>query len=172
MITDELLEQARVVSRRLGRRMPGTGIHVDELYSAALMGLVDASGRYDPGKGASFKTFAEHRMYGSCRDLMRANVLVAGTNANKAGVTMQPIESAKNVACSVKDALQLAIESQATLRVRKAIQQLTGKSRRALWLLYVEGHTTEQVASILCVHTSRVRQYVAQSAPTLRALLG
>jgi RNA polymerase sigma factor for flagellar operon FliA len=43
----------------------------EDMVSAAMVGLVDAANRFDPGKGAKFKTFAEYRVRGAIFDEMR-----------------------------------------------------------------------------------------------------
>ncbi|MDX9710342.1 MAG: FliA/WhiG family RNA polymerase sigma factor [Trichloromonas sp.] len=43
----------------------------DDMASAAMVGLMDAAGRFDPGKGVLFKTFAEQRMRGAILDEAR-----------------------------------------------------------------------------------------------------
>jgi len=40
----------------------------DEAISCAYLGLVEAAARFDPSRGASFKTFAKHRIAGAIRD--------------------------------------------------------------------------------------------------------
>jgi RNA polymerase sigma factor for flagellar operon FliA len=43
----------------------------DDMKSAAMLGLLDAANRFDPGKNIQFKTFAEHRIRGAILDEMR-----------------------------------------------------------------------------------------------------
>ncbi|MBE9486126.1 MAG: FliA/WhiG family RNA polymerase sigma factor, partial [Chloroflexi bacterium] len=43
----------------------------DDIRSAALMGLLDAAGRFDPRRGVLFKTFAERRIRGAVFDEVR-----------------------------------------------------------------------------------------------------
>lgn len=43
----------------------------EDMTSAAMVGLIDAANKYDPGKGAKFKTFAEYRVRGAILDEMR-----------------------------------------------------------------------------------------------------
>ncbi len=43
----------------------------DDMTSAAMEGLFDAANKYDPTKGAKFKTFAEYRIRGAIFDEMR-----------------------------------------------------------------------------------------------------
>jgi RNA polymerase sigma factor for flagellar operon FliA len=43
----------------------------EDISSAAMLGLVDAAGRFDPSLGVAFKTFAEKRMRGAVLDEVR-----------------------------------------------------------------------------------------------------
>ena len=43
----------------------------EDISSAAMLGLVDAAGRFDPSVGVMFKTFAEKRMRGAILDEVR-----------------------------------------------------------------------------------------------------
>jgi RNA polymerase sigma factor for flagellar operon FliA len=59
---------------RLARRLVArTGLHsaYDDLWSAGALGLLEAMRRFDSSKGASFETFAEHRVRGAMLDELR-----------------------------------------------------------------------------------------------------
>jgi RNA polymerase sigma factor for flagellar operon FliA len=59
---------------RLARRLVArTGLQsaYDDLWSAGALGLVEAMRRFDSTKGASFETFAEHRVRGAMLDELR-----------------------------------------------------------------------------------------------------
>ena len=43
----------------------------EDMISAAMVGLIDAANKFDPGKGVKFKTFAEYRVRGAIFDEMR-----------------------------------------------------------------------------------------------------
>ncbi|HHZ92172.1 TPA: FliA/WhiG family RNA polymerase sigma factor [Candidatus Poribacteria bacterium] len=45
---------------------------LDDLVSIGIMGMLDAIDRFDPTKGATFKTFASHRIRGAVLDEIRA----------------------------------------------------------------------------------------------------
>ena len=45
---------------------------LDDLVSIGIMGMLDAIDRFDPTKGATFKTFASHRIRGAILDEIRA----------------------------------------------------------------------------------------------------
>ncbi len=66
----EHLQFVNFVVHRMRPQIPGF-ISMDELKSAAMQGLMDAAGRFDPGKGVLFKTFAETRIRGAVLDEIR-----------------------------------------------------------------------------------------------------
>ncbi len=63
-----LIEHSLRIARRLA---PGREIPVDELESAALVGLAKAINTFDPSQGASLKTWATTRVRGECLDATR-----------------------------------------------------------------------------------------------------
>ena len=75
--TDEaaLLEKYQQLVERLARRLvwrTGMQSAYDDLWSAGALALLEAYRRYDPGKGATFATFAEHRVRGAMLDELRS----------------------------------------------------------------------------------------------------
>jgi RNA polymerase sigma factor for flagellar operon FliA len=76
-VSDEaaLLEKYQGLIERIARRLVWrTGMHsaYDDLWSAGGLALIEAGRRYDPAKGASFATFAEHRVRGAMIDELRS----------------------------------------------------------------------------------------------------
>ncbi len=57
----------------------------DDMASAAMMGLLDAASRFDPGRGILFKTFAERRMRGAIIDEARKMDSFSRTQREKQG---------------------------------------------------------------------------------------
>jgi RNA polymerase sigma factor for flagellar operon FliA len=56
----------------------------DDLVNAGIIGLMDAIDRYDPSKGASLKSFAQHRVRGSIMDEIRSMDWVPYSTRDKA----------------------------------------------------------------------------------------
>src|SRR5664279_945604 len=74
--TDEaaLLEKHQALVERIARRLvwhTGMQSAYDDLWSAGALALLEAARRYDPAKGATFATFAEHRVRGAMLDELR-----------------------------------------------------------------------------------------------------
>ena len=69
-----VLEQYGVMVERMARRLISrTGLRsaYDDLWSAGAIGLIEAGRRFDVSRGASFATFAEHRVRGAMLDELR-----------------------------------------------------------------------------------------------------
>ncbi|MEZ4483714.1 MAG: FliA/WhiG family RNA polymerase sigma factor [Syntrophotaleaceae bacterium] len=64
----------------------------EDIASAAMLGLVDAAGRFDPGHGVLFKTFAEKRMRGAVLDEVRRMDWFSRTLRKKQGQIQRAIE--------------------------------------------------------------------------------
>jgi len=60
------------IAYHLSARLPAS-VMVDDLIQAGMLGLLDASGLYDPSQGASFETYATIRIRGSMLDELRRN---------------------------------------------------------------------------------------------------
>ncbi|MCL6269285.1 RNA polymerase sigma factor FliA [Sansalvadorimonas sp. 2012CJ34-2] len=58
------------IARHLSARMPAS-VQVDDLVQAGMVGLLEAAGKYDASKGASFETFAGIRIRGAMLDEIR-----------------------------------------------------------------------------------------------------
>jgi RNA polymerase sigma factor for flagellar operon FliA len=71
---DELVERhvslVIHVARDFQQRLPRS-VDPGDLVSAGNVGLVQAARRFDPGEGASFATFARHRIRGAMMDSLR-----------------------------------------------------------------------------------------------------
>jgi RNA polymerase sigma factor for flagellar operon FliA len=65
-----LLPLVRSIARRLHSRMP-KNVDVDDIVSAGLLGLVEASAKFDPAKKVPFVNYASFRIRGAILDSLR-----------------------------------------------------------------------------------------------------
>ncbi len=70
------MDFVRRLARRLARNLPAH-VSFDDLVGAGMLGLIDASRRYDPAKSDRFETFAEFRVKGAILDELRRYDLMA-----------------------------------------------------------------------------------------------
>ena len=76
MEKSHLLAQHQPLVRRIALQMLAklpASVELDDLIQAGMMGLLDASSRYEDGKGAQFETFVSQRIRGAMLDELRAS---------------------------------------------------------------------------------------------------
>lgn len=95
---DELVRTYAPLVKRIAHhlisRMPSS-VQADDLMQAGMIGLLEASGKYDPGKGASFETYAGIRIRGSMLDEIRKGDWVPRSvhrNARSVAAAMKSVE--------------------------------------------------------------------------------
>jgi RNA polymerase sigma factor FliA len=66
----EHLPIVRLIARRIHERLP-PHVPLEDLYSAGIVGLLDAFGRFDPSKQTLFRTYAQFRIRGAILDSLR-----------------------------------------------------------------------------------------------------
>jgi RNA polymerase sigma factor for flagellar operon FliA len=66
----EQLPIVRFIARRIHDRLP-PHVPIEDLYSAGVLGLLDAFGRFDPSKKVLFRTYAQFRIRGAIIDSLR-----------------------------------------------------------------------------------------------------
>ena len=67
----EYSPMVKYVANRIALRLP-PHIEVEDLISVGVLGLIDAIEKYDPARGAKFKTYAEFRVRGAILDELRS----------------------------------------------------------------------------------------------------
>jgi RNA polymerase sigma factor FliA len=66
----EHLPIVQSIAQRIHARLP-QHVPVEDLYSAGVLGLLDAFGRFDPSKQVLFRTYAQYRIRGAILDSLR-----------------------------------------------------------------------------------------------------
>jgi RNA polymerase sigma factor FliA len=66
----EHLPIVRFIARRVHERLP-QHVPIDDVYSAGLVGLLDAVGKLDPSKQVQFRSYAQFRIRGAILDSLR-----------------------------------------------------------------------------------------------------
>ena len=70
-IIKEFAHIVKAMAHRLAYRLPAY-MDAEDLVSVGIMGLMDAMDKYDPGREAKFKTYAEFRIRGAMLDEIRS----------------------------------------------------------------------------------------------------
>mgnify|MGYP001407920722 CR=1 FL=1 len=91
----EYSPMVKYVANRIALRLP-PHIEVEDLISVGVMGLIDAIEKYDPARGAKFKTYAEFRVRGAILDELRSMDWVPRSIRQKAsqiGAVIQKLQA-------------------------------------------------------------------------------
>lgn len=134
------LPLARKIAAKRKRNIPAQ-VSLDELRSAAYMGLVDASKRYDGTQ--VFANFAIPRIEGAITDYLRE----LRWGSRRSPVKTQGVEDRGQEACEYDDLFEV-VSKPANARVRNILRQH-----------FMEGESQTDIASSLGV----TRQSVSQS---------
>src|SRR6202034_3072354 len=70
-LVTESLPAVRFLANRLISRIP-TGVEMDDLVQAGVIGLLQSADRFDPRRGVKFQTFAYRRVQGAMLDYLRS----------------------------------------------------------------------------------------------------
>jgi RNA polymerase sigma factor (sigma-70 family) len=132
-------------------------IRIDELKSAAYLGLVDAASKYDVEKCNSFPAYASLRIYGSIQDYLRE--LSWGGRSNRLKVTSGD-----------EDVLEQGSDDPDQEEMFDfLIEQLDDRSRKIVSLYYRSEWKIKDIAKEIGVNESRISQILSQAREELRA---
>ncbi len=127
-----LVEQHRrlaaAIAASFHRRFPSR-FELDDLVQIGVLALLGAAARYDPGRGASFATYARHRIRGAILNALGG----AGPDPGGDGEDI-PDSSAP----SIEDLIELGEQRQA---LKAAIERLPPRQASVIKLRYGEGLT-------------------------------
>src|SRR5882672_7265553 len=70
------------LARRMASSMPNS-IDIGDLVQDGVLGLIDASHRFDEGRGIKFETFAERRVRGAMIDALRKDAWPRGVRRQR-----------------------------------------------------------------------------------------
>lgn len=91
----EYAQLVKRIAHHMVARMPSS-VQPDDLIQSGMIGLLEAAGKYDPGKGASFETYAGIRIRGAMLDEIRKGDWVPRSvhrNVREVGNTMKLLEN-------------------------------------------------------------------------------
>ncbi|MFT7138876.1 MAG: RNA polymerase sigma factor for flagellar operon FliA [Candidatus Azotimanducaceae bacterium] len=91
----EYAQLVKRIAHHMVARMPSS-VQPDDLIQSGMIGLLEAASKYDPGKGASFETYAGIRIRGAMLDEIRKGDWVPRSvhrNVREVGNTMKLLEN-------------------------------------------------------------------------------
>lgn len=169
--TAGLLTQYAPLVRRLAlqliARLPAS-VDLDDLIQAGMIGLLDASSRYQDDQGAKFETYAGQRIRGAMLDELRANDWVSRGLRQSSRSVAKAIQSQEQKRGRHPTEGEIAAELQLAL---PAYQSLLQEIQGCQLVYYEDFDRNEQENTFIDQHCSSKHQGGAQTGDPLAKLL-
>lgn len=140
-------------------------VDIEELRSAAYMGLVEAAGRYDAAFGVLFSTFAYRRIMGAMQDHLRAQGFVKEGERSPFLSLDSPIGED---GVSLKDTVEARSESNVGEAFEAVTVKLDPQAKAVLWDYFIDEHSMKEVGEKFGVSESRISQLVKSYKDRIR----
>jgi RNA polymerase sigma factor FliA len=165
------LRYTRKIARNTAQRVPG---ELDDIISAAYLGLLDAAARYDAGRGVPFEGFAHRRIVGAIRDYLRGQDFVGRRTRSRINAgelsepSMIPIRTRSEVASGEGVVVSSDPEQETGAEASMAVDTLCPRHREFVALYTYHGYTLREIGLKWGVTESRVSQIKAEVECLLR----
>jgi RNA polymerase sigma factor for flagellar operon FliA len=113
-IINEYSFLVKFIAQKISMRLP-PNIELDDLWSAGIIGLMDAIDKYDPERDNKFKTYAEFRIRGAILDELRAQDWIPRSMREKAKTIERTISRLEQKNGRVPSEKEVAMEMQISL---------------------------------------------------------
>lgn len=163
------------VVNRIKARLP-VSVSEDELFAAGMYGLMRAARSYDSTKGASFKTYAYHRIRGSILDDLRRMDFLPRSMRDRARKNGEEAPSVVGIPTDEDGheslaASQVSTESEGSDMhnvLHREIDALPDKMRIVMSMYYREEMKMREIGEKLNLTESRVSQIHSNAVSRLR----
>lgn len=165
---------ARVLARRM-RVASSAAADADDMFSAALIGLIDAVDRFEPGRGVPFEAYASLRIRGAIIDELRRM-----DERGRGATTDSPIaisldglvEADWDAFLATDDELDEPFEREDLRgRVQKAVDMLPPRQREVLARYYADALTLREAGTRMGISEARACQLHGRAISNLRRAL-
>jgi RNA polymerase sigma factor for flagellar operon FliA len=164
----------KYVASRVATGLPAS-VEQADLVSYGMFGLIDALGKFEPGRGNKFETYAIPRIKGAIIDELRAMDWVPRSvrfKARELEKAHTDLESMLNRLADKNLDPTSGMEGQETRgMLAAAINSLSEREKIVVTLYYFEGLTLAEIGEILGVTESRVCQIHTKAVGGLRGQL-
>lgn len=168
--THTLVEQYVPLANKLAyqkkRSLPAF-VDVEELVSAAYLGLVEAANRFDPVKGIAFSTFAFPRISGAINDHLRSQWRASRANAQP----LVSLDQSAGDATALRDTIEARPEK--ADRVEELFDEIVSNcdddAKNVLRLYYIEETPMKEVGRRMGVSESRISQLIKGYKTSIRS---
>lgn len=139
-------EWARGLARSRKRRS-STCASLDDMKSAAVLGLCQAARRFDPARGVSFRSYTARRIRGAIIDEIRA---ASGMTKRKPRAGADVRIEVDVVVCDERSVVECSIHLVGDkIDIKRALSVLTDRQRRVVEMTILHGMLLREAAAVL-----------------------
>lgn len=138
-------------------------IDVEELKSAAYLGLVEAASRFNPEFGTAFSTFAYPRIFGAIQDYLRS----LGWGRRDGSSHCVSLDAPNADGHDLNDMLEAKTEENDEFLEVVSVD-LNDQARQILRLYFVESYSMKEIGERFDVTESRISQLIKQYRQHIR----
>lgn len=168
VFTQNLIEQHVPFANKLAHKRKRTlprFIDLEDLKSAAYMGLVEAAGRYNPEMGVAFKTFSYRRIVGAMQDFLREQRWLRGNGPSH----MVSLDTTFNDEdCALKDTIEAKPEDQTEACFEVLTMNLDDQAKQVLKFYFIDEYSMKEVGERFNVSESRICQLIKSYKTQIR----
>lgn len=131
-------------------------VDVEDLKSAAYLGLVEAANRFNPNLGVAFSTFAYPRIFGAIHDYLREQ----GWFKRGDLTPVLSLDLAADEDLVLRDTIEAKPESQIEEYIEVITLDLDKQAKQIIKHYFVEEYSMKEVGDLIGVSESRVSQLI------------
>ena len=164
-----LVERYLPLAKSMARKMDQPNLELDELISAAYLGLVEAAESFDPGYNVNFATFARHRIHGALSNCRQAWFRLAiGSDGIHSPAFRRLRQRDEIVGWFVGKPVESPTdpEFEQTEALESYFRRLPREQANACRLIYIDGKTQAEAADLLGysrAYLCRLHQHALES---------
>jgi len=159
--SQQLVEQYIPLANKLAyqkkRTLPNF-IDIEELKSAAYMGLCEAASRFDTDYEVAFSTFAYPRIFGAIHDYLRERGW--GKKSQPRNALSLDVPSTEDEECSLKDMLEAKVERNDEEFLEVVSLTLDKQAKDVLRYYFIDEYSMREVGEKFGVSESRISQLI------------
>ena len=131
-------------------------VDVEDLKSAAYLGLVEAASRFDSSLGVAFSTFAYPRIFGAIHDYLREQ----GWMKRGDLTPMISLDSSSEENCVLSDTIEGKVESDIEESFEAITLNLDDQAKSVLRHYFIDDYSMKEVGEKFNVSESRICQLI------------
>jgi len=161
MTTEELVLKYIPLANKLAfdkKKTLPKHVDVEELQSAAYLGLTEAANRFDENRGISFSTFAYPRIMGAIVDQLRQQSWGKRTDPK----TAYSLDPSSEDDVTFKDSIIAKNENNSDEMLEVVSQDLDGQAEEVMRYYFVDECSMKEVGERFGVSESRISQLITK----------